>query len=65
MKWAIAIKTNKDQQERSDCDNFKRLLQIEWGEKVTRLARNILVTRSFTKDIEIPTPGDIRDLVIL
>lgn len=49
-------------QDTTDCDIFKRLMDIHWSERVTRMARNVLLQRSFSKDVEIPAPEDIKAL---
>lgn len=39
-----------------------RLINIKWTERVTKMARAVLVQRSFNKEVEIPSPDDIKTL---
>ena len=62
-KWArIQIRGNPDPEEAHKCDTFLRLMNIKWSERVTKMARTVLVQRSFNKEVEIPSPEDIKTL---
>ena len=37
-------------------------MDMEWHEKVTKLARTVLVQRSYNKTTKIPSPSDIQKL---
>lgn len=62
-KWArIQIRETPDPDEAHSCDTFMRLMNIKWTERVTKMARTVLVQRSFNKEVEIPSPDDIKTL---
>lgn len=62
-KWArIQIRETPDPDEAHSCDTFLRLMNIKWTERVTKMARTVLVQRSFIKEVEIPSPDDIKTL---
>ncbi|XP_014676676.1 PREDICTED: uncharacterized protein LOC106816566, partial [Priapulus caudatus] len=64
-KWAFAMKVKRDETSEAiakDCKIFLKLIEVEWAEKVTKLARWMLTKRSFSKSKEIPAPDDIRCL---
>ena len=62
-KWAVIHTTkNLDKEEATTCDVFNRLIQIQWSEYVTRLARATMLERSFFKDFQIPSPEDVKEL---
>lgn len=39
-----------------------RLMNIKWTERETKIARAVLVQRSFNKEMEITSPDDIKTL---
>lgn len=62
-KWArIQIREKPDPDEPHSCDTFMRLMNIKWTERVTKMARAVLVQRSFNKEVEIPSADDIKTL---
>lgn len=62
-KWArIQIREQPDPDEAHSCDTFMRLTNIKWTERVTKMARAVLVQRSFNKEVEIPSPDDIKTI---
>ncbi|XP_052097335.1 uncharacterized protein LOC127732312 [Mytilus californianus] len=46
------------------CNNVDILIKSEWGERVTKLARTILILRTFSQNKAIPSPEDVRKLNI-
>ncbi|XP_052097913.1 uncharacterized protein LOC127732765 [Mytilus californianus] len=46
------------------CNNVDILNKSEWGERVTKLARTILILRTFSQNKAIPSPEDVRKLNI-
>ena len=46
------------------CDIFQRQIGIHWNESVTRLARSVLLNRSFSKEVKIPATEDIKELTL-
>jgi len=63
FKWSLIHTDHQGTpKDAADCDVFKRLMEIHWCHKVTRVARNVLLQRSFTKDVEIPSPEDMHTL---
>ncbi|XP_033757856.1 uncharacterized protein LOC117340214 [Pecten maximus] len=61
LKLGFSIKESNElcKQEATD---FLRLLQLEWGVKVTKLARVTLEERHFNKESTLPHPDDIVQL---
>ena len=45
-----------------ECKRFHKLMDIEWGERVTKVARTVLEKRKLTERQEIPAPGDVEKL---
>ena len=60
-KWAFAIKKGDEEAEK-ECQKFVQLMDIEWGEKVTKLARMVLDQRRYEETKELPAPGDVKQL---
>ncbi|XP_052229409.1 uncharacterized protein LOC127843707 isoform X6 [Dreissena polymorpha] len=44
------------------CKRFLKLMEIEWGERVTKVARTVLQTRRLTETKEVPAPDDVEKL---
>ena len=62
-KWAYIVKKNDHSEiEAKSCETFLRLIDVEWAEKVTKLARTVLLRRSFERKQELPSPSDIEKL---
>ena len=57
-KLGVAIKA-KDYERKQDSKDFLRLMELEWGTKVTKLARVTLNERFFNKGINLPKQEDI------
>ena len=60
-KWAFAIKQGKEEEEKQ-CQKFLQLMEIEWGERVTKLCRMVLDQRRFEETKELPAPEDVKKL---
>lgn len=60
-KLAKAIKHDNDKK-RKEAKDFRKLMEIEWSLKVTKLARSILNERSFNVTRRLPLPSDIQKL---
>ena len=65
-KWAYIVKNGGTAKEAEACKNFLEVMKIEWSDKVTRLARNVLAERKlldYSQDL-IPDPEDMSKLTI-
>lgn len=64
FKWALIQTTGRGSpsKDANACDVFHRLMKIKWGEHVTKLARTVLLNRSFGKEPQIPSPEDMKRL---
>ena len=60
-KYAFALRRN-NKESASMCKQFLKLMDIEWSENVTKLARTILATRRYIKKKELPSPEDVKKL---
>ncbi|OWF39286.1 hypothetical protein KP79_PYT22706 [Mizuhopecten yessoensis] len=60
-KLATAIK-NDDDLKRKEVEGFTKLMDIEWGLRVTKLARSILNDRTFNQERQLPLPSDVKKL---
>lgn len=60
-KWAFSVKINgnSNSTDELECKTLSNLLDIEWKEKVTTLARAILSRRKFEEKKKLPSPEDI------
>lgn len=47
---------------KEEAEEFLQLMEIEWGLRVTKLARIILIERAFNKEQDLPLPEDIKKL---
>ncbi|XP_033725242.1 uncharacterized protein LOC117315207 [Pecten maximus] len=47
---------------KKEAEEFLKLMEIEWGLRVTKLARIILNERAFNRDRNLPIPDDVRKL---
>jgi hypothetical protein len=61
-KWALITKKNALDKEAKLCKSFLKLMDVEWEERVTRLARNVLLQRKLQERSELPSPEDIKAL---
>ena len=59
IKKAFAIMAD-DEKSRKDVDSFKVVMETFWATRVTKLARTLLLDRQFNKEVEMPTPDDLR-----
>ena len=65
LKWGMCVKENSQNNDEAKASkNFLKLVENEYKESVTVYARNVLLQRSFTKDVNVPNPKDICDLTI-
>ncbi|XP_060600852.1 uncharacterized protein LOC132754246 isoform X5 [Ruditapes philippinarum] len=62
MKYAFLMKTNQEGREVSDCKSFLELMNLEWSERVTKIARTILQKRKYIESKDLPSPDDIEKL---
>ena len=60
-KWALLLKNGGQTEERRACKAFICLMNIEWSEKVTVLARSVL-NRRYEITKELPSPADVESL---
>ena len=60
-KWAFCIKRGKGEEEKQ-CKKFLHLMEIEWGERVTKLCRMVLDQRRYEETKELPAPEDVKKL---
>ena len=60
-KLAKAI-VNDDAIQQKEAQHFLKLMEMEWGLRVTKLARCTLVERSFNQAKELPLPDDVKRL---
>lgn len=61
IKIGLAIML-KDHEAEADGERFLRLMNVFWGTRVTKLARNTLVERQFNKRQVLPDTNDIQKL---
>lgn len=61
IKWeTLAKKRMEETRDAKDCETFLKLIKSKrWAEKVTRLARYVLVSKKFNKIVNVPAPSDI------
>lgn len=63
FKWYTVTSSKElDKKEAKECDNIKRCMTIHWAERVTKMARTVLITRTFNKEICIPSANDVMTL---
>lgn len=43
-----------------ECKDLLRWIEIEWSEKVTRIARSVIFERKLLNTKEIPSPEDVK-----
>lgn len=60
-KWAMSLKSYK-QEEVSKCNDFLKLMQLEWSVKVTKMALITLQLRQFSREKSLPHPDDLVNL---
>lgn len=61
-KWALLVKEDPHSLEAKEMQTCLELIRLEWGERLTKLARATLVRRSFRLKKELPTPEDVMKL---
>jgi len=63
-KYAYLLRraSDVDSNEIKGCKRFLKLMEIEWSERVTKVARTVLQTRRLTETKEIPAPDDVEKL---
>jgi len=62
MKYAFLVKTNEEGREVTDCRSFLELMNMEWSERVTKVATTILQQRKYMESKDLPSPDDIEKL---
>ncbi|XP_060563321.1 uncharacterized protein LOC132722776 isoform X3 [Ruditapes philippinarum] len=62
-KLAKAI-IQEDNDEQKEAQDFLRLMSMQWGLRVTKLARYVLIERSFNQVKELPLPDDVKKLSV-
>lgn len=58
-KWALLVKNDPHSLEAREMKTFLDLISLEWGERLTKLARAVLVRRRFMVKKNLPTPEDV------
>ncbi|XP_062566938.1 uncharacterized protein LOC134229248 isoform X2 [Saccostrea cucullata] len=63
-KWALIVKTSgsENSKEAKECKTLASLMDIEWKERVTTIARAVLSRRKFDEKKELPSPEDIEKM---
>jgi len=61
IKIGLAI-IKEEKKEKEEAEDFLRTMNVFWGTKITKLARNLLVERQFNKRPNLPEPQDIQKL---
>ena len=62
-KWALILKKNVgSNDETKACKAFIHLMNTEWREKVTVLARTVMLRRKYELTKELPSPTDVQEL---
>ncbi|VDI46116.1 Hypothetical predicted protein [Mytilus galloprovincialis] len=61
-RWAITVKKDVHSLCAKELKTCLELIKMEWGERITKLARSVLVRRSFQVKHDLPSPEDIRKL---
>jgi hypothetical protein len=61
-KWALLVQDNPHSLHAEEMMKFDRLISVQWGERVTKLARAVLVRRRFKMKKELPSPEDVMKL---
>ena len=57
-KWGIALR-NVDKEVAEDCKNFLKLMKMEWGTRVSKMAHITLQVRRFNSERSLPLPDDL------
>ena len=60
-KYGIAMRQGDEEKEK-ECERFLKIMEIEWQEKVTKLARCVLLKRQYTVRKELPAPDDVKKI---
>ena len=68
-KYTILNTTSLDpavdiEDETRKIDILKTLINLNWSDSITRLARCILTSRKLHQNIELPSPEDVKSLTI-
>ena len=61
-KWALLVKNDPHSMAATEMKCFMELLALEWGERITKVARTVLVRRCFQLKKELPSPDDVSTL---
>jgi len=64
-KWAMIMKDCKTQQDREAAENckiFLELMDIEYSDRVVRVARTILARKLYEGRQDLPSPNDVKIL---
>ena len=59
IKWAYLLKNKGSGAEMKECKDL-RWIEIEWSEKVTRIAKSVIFERKLLNTKEIPSPEDVK-----
>ncbi|XP_069109622.1 uncharacterized protein [Argopecten irradians] len=60
-KLAKGIKES-DNQKKKEAEEFRKLMDIEWGLRVTKLARSLMIEATFNQERKLPLPNDLKKL---
>ncbi|MES9901694.1 MAG: hypothetical protein ABW168_03310 [Sedimenticola sp.] len=57
--WALLVKDDFGNSRAAEMQTLLQLISLEWGEKLTKLSRAVLMRRHFQSVKEMPSPADI------
>ena len=60
--WAMLVKKDPHCQKAKEIQTLLELVYLEWGERITKLARAVLVRRNLSVQNELPAPADMEKL---
>ena len=63
-RWAMLVKNDPHYVDAKEVQTCLDLLNIEWGERITKLARAVMVRRQMTIKRELPAPQDVQHLTV-
>ncbi|XP_033731339.1 uncharacterized protein LOC117320961 isoform X2 [Pecten maximus] len=55
---------NGDNKKKEEAENFLKLMNMQWGLKVTKLARVLLNERHFNRRCPLPKPDDVKKITV-
>lgn len=58
-KWSLLVREDPHSLVAEEMQTLLGLITLEWGERLVKLARNVLVRRRFIMKKELPSPDDI------